>query len=81
MSHLLDRLNFLRSNTLETFANGHGQVTNEDRGPGRRRTATPLAPRQGRALDPRGELHRLLHLGRSTSNPWAFVTWEKSSRT
>lgn len=32
MSHLLDRLNFLRSNKLEEFADGHGQVTNEDRG-------------------------------------------------
>jgi len=32
MSHLLDRLNFLRSNKLEKFANSLGQVTNEDRG-------------------------------------------------
>jgi len=32
MSHLLDRLNFLQSKELERFANGHGQVTREDRG-------------------------------------------------
>ncbi|GAB4387860.1 nitrate reductase subunit alpha [Albidovulum sp.] len=32
MSHLLDRLNFLQPGKLETFANGHGQVTDEDRG-------------------------------------------------
>ncbi len=31
MSHLLDRLNFLKSNRLGTFADGHGQVTNENR--------------------------------------------------
>ncbi len=31
MSHLLDRLNFLQPKTLETFADGHGQVTREDR--------------------------------------------------
>ena len=31
MSHLLDRLNFLQPRELETFANGHGQVTRESR--------------------------------------------------
>ncbi len=31
MSHLLDRLNFLRSNQLDRFANGHGQTTSENR--------------------------------------------------
>ncbi|KFE36474.1 nitrate reductase subunit alpha [Thioclava atlantica] len=31
MSHLLDRLNFLQSKELEQFANGHGQVTRENR--------------------------------------------------
>ncbi|MFD3190975.1 nitrate reductase subunit alpha [Sedimentitalea sp. HM32M-2] len=31
MSHLLDRLNFLQSKELETFSNGHGQVTRENR--------------------------------------------------
>ena len=31
MSHLLDRLNFLKSNSVGTFANGHGTTTNENR--------------------------------------------------
>jgi len=31
MSHLLDRLNFLKKKSLGTFANGHGEVTNESR--------------------------------------------------
>ena len=31
MSHLLDRLNFLEPRTLETFSDGHGQVTAENR--------------------------------------------------
>jgi nitrate reductase / nitrite oxidoreductase, alpha subunit len=31
MSHLLDRLNFLQPKELERFANGHGQVTRENR--------------------------------------------------
>ncbi|WP_449619223.1 nitrate reductase subunit alpha [Roseovarius salis] len=31
MSHLLDRLNFLQSKELEQFADGHGQVTRENR--------------------------------------------------
>ena len=31
MSHLLDRLNFFRTNRLDTFANGHGQTTAENR--------------------------------------------------
>ncbi|MDZ4135988.1 MAG: hypothetical protein U1D06_10425, partial [Paracoccaceae bacterium] len=31
MSHLLDRLNFFKTTRLETFADGHGQVTNENR--------------------------------------------------
>ncbi len=31
MSQLLDRLNFLQSKEIETFANGHGQVTRESR--------------------------------------------------
>jgi len=31
MSHLLDRLNFFQSKELEQFANGHGQVTRENR--------------------------------------------------
>ncbi|MCR8726015.1 nitrate reductase subunit alpha [Frigidibacter sp. ROC022] len=31
MSHLLDRLNFLQSKDQETFSNGHGQVTRENR--------------------------------------------------
>ncbi len=31
MSHLLDRLNFLKSTTQDTFANGHGITTNENR--------------------------------------------------
>ena len=32
MSHLLDRLNFFQSKKLDTFSNGHGETTNEDRG-------------------------------------------------
>ncbi|HHI71141.1 MAG TPA: nitrate reductase subunit alpha, partial [Rhodobacteraceae bacterium] len=32
MSHLLDRLNFFQSKRLDTFANGHGETTVEDRG-------------------------------------------------
>ncbi|TYO91380.1 nitrate reductase subunit alpha [Oceanicella actignis] len=31
MSHLLDRLNFLEPKAVETFADGHGQVTRESR--------------------------------------------------
>ncbi len=31
MSHLLDRLNFFKSKQIETFSNGHGQVTRENR--------------------------------------------------
>ncbi|WP_108663791.1 nitrate reductase subunit alpha [Acuticoccus kandeliae] len=31
MSHLLDRLNFLQANGRETFANGYGEVTRENR--------------------------------------------------
>ena len=31
MSHLLDRLNFLQTKEIETFADGHGQVTRESR--------------------------------------------------
>ena len=31
MSHLLDRLNFLRSNKIDEFSDGHGQTTNENR--------------------------------------------------
>ena len=31
MSHLLDRLNFFRSNELERFADGYGQVTRDNR--------------------------------------------------
>ncbi len=31
MSHLLDRLNFLQSKEIETFSDGHGQVTRENR--------------------------------------------------
>ncbi len=31
MSHLLDRLNFFQSKQLETFSDGHGQVTRESR--------------------------------------------------
>ncbi len=31
MSHLLDRLNFLKSNSVGKFANGHGNTTNENR--------------------------------------------------
>lgn len=31
MSHLLDRLNLLKPARLETFSNGHGQTTNENR--------------------------------------------------
>ena len=31
MSHLLDRLNFLKSNRIDSFSNGHGQTTNENR--------------------------------------------------
>jgi nitrate reductase alpha subunit len=31
MSHLLDRLNFLQPKALSRFANGHGEVTAEDR--------------------------------------------------
>ena len=31
MSHLLDRLNFLKSNSVGTFADGHGNTTNENR--------------------------------------------------
>ena len=32
MSHLLDRLNFLQKKTLETFSDGWGETTREDRG-------------------------------------------------
>ena len=32
MSHLLDRLNFFQSRQLDTFSEGHGQTTREDRG-------------------------------------------------
>ncbi len=31
MSHLLDRLNFLRSKEIDRFSNGHGQTTDENR--------------------------------------------------
>ncbi len=31
MSHLLDRLNFLRSREIDQFADGHGQTTDENR--------------------------------------------------
>ncbi|RCK46551.1 nitrate reductase [Thalassospira profundimaris] len=31
MSHLLDKLNFFQSKELETFSNGHGHVTRENR--------------------------------------------------
>ena len=31
MSHLLDRLNFLKSNSVGTFADGHGNTTDENR--------------------------------------------------
>ncbi|KAB7610173.1 nitrate reductase subunit alpha [Amylibacter sp. SFDW26] len=31
MSHLLDRLNFFQSKELDTFSNGHGQTTRENR--------------------------------------------------
>jgi nitrate reductase / nitrite oxidoreductase, alpha subunit len=31
MSHLLDRLNFLKSVRKDTFAGGHGQTTIENR--------------------------------------------------
>ncbi|WP_456386201.1 nitrate reductase subunit alpha [Profundibacter sp.] len=31
MSHLLDRLNFFQSKKLDTFSNGHGETTNENR--------------------------------------------------
>ncbi|MGB5556429.1 MAG: nitrate reductase subunit alpha, partial [Paracoccaceae bacterium] len=31
MSHLLDRLNFFQSKQLETFSDGHGQITRENR--------------------------------------------------
>ncbi len=31
MSHLLDRLNFLKSNKVDTFADGHGLTTDENR--------------------------------------------------
>ena len=31
MSHLLDRLNFFKSDELDRFSNGHGQTTREDR--------------------------------------------------
>ncbi len=31
MSHLLDRLNFLKSNSVGTFADGHGNTTTENR--------------------------------------------------
>jgi len=31
MSHLLDRLNFLKSTRVGTFSDGHGQTTNENR--------------------------------------------------
>ena len=60
MSHFLDRLTFFRK-TVDTFADGHGIVTNEDRDwegllPG------ALAARQDRALDPWRELHRLVQL-------------------
>ena len=31
MSHLLDRLNFFTARGLETFSDGHGEVTRESR--------------------------------------------------
>ena len=31
MSHLVDRLNFFKSNRVDTFAGGHGQTTIESR--------------------------------------------------
>ena len=31
MSHLLDRLNFFQSKRLDTFSNGHGETTRENR--------------------------------------------------
>ena len=31
MSHLLDRLNFLKSNSVGTFADGHGNTTDDNR--------------------------------------------------
>ena len=31
MSHLLDRLNFLKSTRKDVFADGHGQTTTENR--------------------------------------------------
>ncbi len=60
MSHLLDRLNFLQKKTLETFSDGWGETTREDRGWGH--LSEPLAARQDRAVNPRGELHRIVQL-------------------
>ena len=39
MSHFLDRLTFFRK-TVDTFSDGHGIVTNEDRATGRTATAS-----------------------------------------
>ncbi len=58
MSHFLDRLTFFRKN-VDTFADSHGVVTNEDRALGGR-LPQALAARQDRALHPRRELHRLV---------------------
>ena len=58
MSHFLDRLTFFRKN-VDTFADGHGVVTNEDRTLGRG-LPHALAARQDRALDAWRELHRLV---------------------
>ena len=58
MSHFLDRLTFFRKQ-VDTFADGHGIVTERAAGLGGR-LSQALAARQDRALHPRRELHRLL---------------------
>ena len=58
MSHFLDRLTFFKR-TGETFSDGHGVMTDEDRALGGR-LSQALAARQDRALDAWRELHRLV---------------------
>ena len=59
MSHLLDRLNFFQSKELEQFSDGYGpDHAREPRLGGH--LPEPLAARQDRALDPWGELHRVV---------------------
>ncbi len=60
MSHFLDRLSYF-TREQETFSDGHGIVTTEDR-TWERRLSRSLAARQDRALDPRRQLHGFVQL-------------------